>query len=221
MEPETRPADQPAETLAAALAEQAIELPTRQVARLDDYCRLLWEWNEKINLTRHTDYSKFVARDVVDSLAIAAQLEQGEAILDVGSGGGVPGIVLAIVRPDLKVTLSESVGKKARVLDDLVERLRLRVDVYHGRAEARLARRKFDTIVIRAVARMNKLVTWFEPHWKHIGRIVMVKGPSWVEERGEARHLGLMHELDLRKLAAYNTPGTDAESVVLQLSRKK
>ncbi|NLE36415.1 MAG: 16S rRNA (guanine(527)-N(7))-methyltransferase RsmG [Pirellulaceae bacterium] len=221
MEPETLPADQPAETLAAALAEQGIELPKKQVAKLDDYCRLLWEWNEKINLTRHTDYRKFVARDVVDSLAIAARLEQGEAILDVGSGGGVPGIVLAIVRPDLKVTLSESIGKKARVLDDLVERLHLRVSVYHGRAEARLARRKFDTVVIRAVARMRKLVTWFEPHWKHIGRIVMIKGPSWVEERAEARHVGLMHELDLRKLAVYTTPGTDAESVVLQISRKK
>jgi len=64
-------------------------------------------------------------------------------------------------------------------------------------------------------------VTWFEPHWKHIGRIVMIKGPSWVEERAEARHVGLMHELDLRKLAVYTTPGTDAESVVLQISRKK
>jgi len=221
MEPETQPDDQPTLTLAAALAEQAIELPEGQIAKLDDYCRLLWEWNEKINLTRHTDYRKFVARDVVDSLAIAARLEQGEAILDVGSGGGVPGIVLAIVRPDLKVTLSESIGKKARVLDDLVERLHLRVSVYHGRAEARLARRKFDTVVIRAVARMSKLVTWFEPHWKHIGRIVMIKGPSWVEERAEARHVGLMHELDLRKLAVYTTPGTDAESVVLQISRKK
>ena len=83
---------------------------------LERYCELLWEWNEKINLTRHTDYEKFVARDLVDSLAFAEFLEPGEKVLDVGSGGGVPGVVLAIVRPDLKVSLADSVGKKAKVL---------------------------------------------------------------------------------------------------------
>jgi 16S rRNA (guanine527-N7)-methyltransferase len=213
--------NEPTETLAAALAQYEIELPERQVARLDEYCQALWEWNEKINLTRHTNYQKFVTRDVVDSVKIAEQLAERETVLDVGSGGGVPGIVLAIVRPDLKVTLTESVGKKARVLDDLVERLHLRANVFHGRAEAKLKRRKYDTLIIRAVAKLSKLVTWFEPHWDHIGRILLTKGPSWVDERGEARHLGLMHDLALRKVASYTTPDTDIESVLLQIARKE
>ena len=91
------------EELAAAVAEQGIELPAGQLALLDRYCTLLWDWNRKLNLTRHTDYQKFVARDLVDSLAFAEFLEQGERVLDVGTGGGVPGVVLAVVRPDLDV----------------------------------------------------------------------------------------------------------------------
>ena len=90
------------DTLAAALGRHGITLPDDQLALLDRYLRLLWEWNEKINLTRHTDFEKFVSRDVVDSLAFAAPCAEGERVLDVGTGGGVPGVILAIVRPDLQ-----------------------------------------------------------------------------------------------------------------------
>jgi 16S rRNA (guanine527-N7)-methyltransferase len=208
------------ETLSAALARHNIELPDAQVVLLERYCRMLWDWNTKINLTRHTDYEKFVSRDLVDSLAIARCLEPKERVLDVGSGGGVPGVVLAIVRDDLKVALSESVAKKAKVLADIVERLELPVKVFHARAEDLLGDQHFDTLVIRAVARMKKLLEWMAPHWKSFGRLLLVKGPSWVDERGEARHFGLMHELALRKLDSYPLRGTESESVVLQITRK-
>ena len=62
-----------------------------QIARLEAYCRLLWDWNSKLNLTRHTDFEKFVTRDLTDSLVFARFLGQGETVLDVGTGGGVPG----------------------------------------------------------------------------------------------------------------------------------
>jgi len=213
--------DEPNDTLAAALAEHGIELAAEQVARLDDYCRRLWAWNEKLNLTRHTDYRKFVARDVVDSLAIAGQLAQGEKILDVGSGGGVPAVILAVVRPDLDVTASESIGKKARTLADIVAGLGVPVEVFHGRAENLVADERFDTLVVRAVARLVKLLNWFAPHADGFGRMLLVKGPSWVDERGEARHRGLMHELALRRLAVYTIPGTAIESVLLEIRRKE
>ena len=135
-----------------------------------------------------------------------------------GTGGGVPGVVLAILRDDLQVTLCESVGKKARAVADIVERLGLNVPVHHGRAEDLLVRERFDTLVIRAVARLKKLLEWFKPHWGAFGRLLVLKGPSWVEERGEARHFGLMHQLDLRKLASYPLPGTESESVLLQIT---
>ncbi len=213
-----------------ALTQQHIELPDEQVTRLEQYCRLLWDWNEKINLTRHTDFEKFVVRDLLDSLAFARFLQPNEKVLDVGSGGGVPGVVLAILRPDLSVTLTESVGKKARVLEDIVTRLALpsapspqghkaasqsRLTVFHGRAEDRLAKHRQDSLVIRAVAPLAKLLRWFQPYWHRFGQMLVLKGPSWVEERGEARHLGLLHDIGLRKLESYSMPGTGAESVLL------
>jgi 16S rRNA (guanine527-N7)-methyltransferase len=210
----------PDDTLIAALGRHGIELPEGQVAAFDKYCSLLWEWNKKINLTRHTDFEKFVGRDLVDSLAFAEFLEEGERVLDVGSGGGVPGVVLAIVRPDLKLTLSESVGKKAKVLDDIIARLGLKTPVVHGRAEDALAKGRFDTLTVRAVAPLKKLLEWFGPHWKSFGRLLVLKGPAWVEERGEARHFGLMKTLALRKLKSYPLPGTESESVLLAIGPK-
>ena len=217
----TPDSEPPSQTLAEALARRQIDLPADRIAHLDDYCRRLWAWNEKINLTRHTDYDKFVARDVVDSLHVAAELSQGAKIIDVGSGGGVPGIILAIVRPDLKVSLTDSMAKKARVLEDLVVGLKLLCRVHHGRGEDLLKQGRYDYVVVRAVASLEKLLKWFEPHWWAIGKLLVIKGPAWVEERQEARHVGLLRELELRKLAAWPLPGTDSESVLLGLWPKE
>jgi len=209
----------PADNLPAAVARHGIELPEAQVALLERYCELLWQWNAKINLTRHTDYEKFVARDLVDSLAFAEFLQPGEKILDVGTGGGVPGVVLAIVRGDLDVWLCESVGKKARAVADIVEKLRLQVPVVRGRAEDVLTEEHFQTLVLRAVGRLGKLLTWFGPRWDAFDRMLLIKGPSWAEERGEARHHGLLRDLELRKLTSYPLPGTGSQSVLLQIRR--
>lgn len=206
------------DSLAAALARHEIKLPDDQIALLDRYCRALWDWNCKLNLTRHTDYEKFVARDVVDSLAFAGHLGESETILDVGTGGGVPGVVLAIVRPDLHISLCDSVGKKARAVADIVAQLELNVPVYAENVQQVLQAWKGDTLVIRAVARLRKILNWLEPHWGAFQRVLLVKGPAWVEERGEARHHGQMKDLELRKLASYPLPGTESESVLLQIA---
>lgn len=218
--PESPRVTENVDTLAAALARHQIELPGDQAALLDRYCGALWDWNSKLNLTRHTDYEKFVGRDVVDSLALAKHLGESEKILDVGTGGGVPGVVLAIVRPDLAVSLCESVGKKARAVADIVSQLGLSVPVYPENVQQVLQVWNGDTLVIRAVARLRKILTWLQPHWGAFHRVLLVKGPAWVEERGEARHHGLMADLDLRKLASYPLPGTESESVLLQIMRK-
>ncbi len=214
-------ASSPPDELSGVMARHGIELPQPQVPALERYCRLLWEWNAKLNLTRHTDYEKFVTRDLVDSLAFAEFLESGERILDVGTGGGVPGVVLAIVRADLDVSLCESVGKKARAVGDIVQRLGLDVPVYGTRVEEVLAGQRFDTLVIRAVARLKKLLTWLNPHWDAFDRMLVLKGPSWAEERGEARHYGLLRDLALRKLSSYPIAGTDSQGVLLQIRPKQ
>src|SRR5271154_3262710 len=119
------------DNLTAALARHGIELTDEQIAQLDNYCTRLWDWNSKLNLTRHTDYEKFVARDVVDSQWLERFLESGESVLDVGTGGGVPGVVLAILRPDLDVALCDSVAKKARAVAGIIDEMGLKIPVHH------------------------------------------------------------------------------------------
>jgi 16S rRNA (guanine527-N7)-methyltransferase len=209
------------ENLAAAMASLGIELPADHTARLESYCRLLWDWNAKLNLTRHTDFRKFAARDLVDTLAFSRFLSAGERVLDVGTGGGVPGVVLAILRPDLSIALCESVAKRVRAVGDILGQLGLDVPLFHARAEDLVAGPgKYNTLLVRAVARLDRLLRWFRPHWQHFDRMLVLKGPAWVEERGQARHLGLLGDLALRKLTSYPLYGTDAESVLLQICPK-
>jgi 16S rRNA (guanine527-N7)-methyltransferase len=207
------------EALAELLAAEGIQLELEQIERLDHYRRLLWTWNERINLTRHTTLEKFVARDVIDSFQLASLLEPGERVLDVGTGGGVPGVVMAILRPDLKVSLSESTGKKARAVEAMIGELRLATPVYACRAEEVLAVETFDTLVARALASLEKLLPILAPYWDAFDQLLLIKGPSWVEERAEARPQGLLRGLELRKAATYQTPGTGAESVILRIWR--
>ncbi len=205
------------DTLGEALKRHGLELPPEQVERLDKYCRLLWEWNEKLNLTRHTDYEKFAGRDVVDTLQLAAHLREGEEVLDVGTGGGVPGVVLTIVRPDLKVTLCDSVAKKARAVEAIVKDLGLEAPVMPFRAEELLEDTRYDALVIRAVGPLWKLLAAFKPHWHSFRRLLVIKGPKWTEELTEARRRGLMKDLQLKTAAEYAMPGADGKSVVLKI----
>lgn len=198
------------ELFGVALDEQALE-------GVDRYVKLLWAWNEKINLTRHTDYSKFVARDLTDCVQLASLLHDGEEILDVGSGGGVPGLVLSILRPDLQIATCDSVGKKARVLKDMVKALGLHVAVYDQRAESLLEDMRYDAVVARAVGPMAKMLKWFQPHWLAIGRLLLIKGPKWLDERGEARHYGLLNGLECRKAVEYPMPGSESQSVIIKI----
>jgi len=210
------------QSLAETLKQHHISLPKVQVRKLDEYCQLLWEWNERINLTRHTDYEKFVARDVVDSMALAEFLRTGERILDVGTGGGVPGIILAILRPDLRVDLCDSTGKKVLAVSEIVQEMRLDVPVHHAKAESLLSEKgkRFTTLTIRAVSRMVQLLRNFAPCWSSFDRMLLVKGPQWTAERGESRHYNLMTKIALRCLKTYATSET-VESVILQLCLKE
>jgi 16S rRNA (guanine527-N7)-methyltransferase len=203
--------------LRAALTRHGIELPDDQIERLDRYARLLWDWNTRLNLTRHTTYDKFVGRDLLDALQIAPLLETAERVLDVGSGGGAPGIPLAIVRPDVHVALCEAVGKKARVLAQIVEALGLPIPVFAARVQDVLVDHDFDTLVARAVGPLWKVLSWLAPHWGQFNRVLFVKGPKWLEERGEARHRGMLRGLSISRKASYPLAGTESESVILEV----
>jgi 16S rRNA (guanine527-N7)-methyltransferase len=215
---------EPSPNLAEAIARCGERLPlndvplsAEQIEALERYCRLLWEWNERLNLTRHTDFDKFAARDLADTLELARLIEPGERVLDIGSGGGVPGIPLAIARPDLAVTLCESVAKKARALEDIVAKLGLPIAVASARAEEILEIQPFDVVTARAVGPLIKILAWLKPHWPAAGRLLAIKGPKWVDERKEARHRGLMRGLEMRKAAEYEIAGTKSTGVILKI----
>ena len=149
-----------------------------------------------MNLTRHTTMEKFVARDVVDSLQLAQLLEKGERVLDVGTGGGVPGVILAIARPDLKVSVCESTRQES------AGRRRDGRASWACRSSSTPAAPRTCSKWPRStrwwpgpLASLAKVLTWFKPHWDAFDRLLLIKGPSWVDERGEARHHNLFHGL--------------------------
>ena len=120
---------------AAALQSHSMEIDEPIAERLESYARILWNWNEQLNLTRHTSWDLFVGRDLRDCLQLAPLLETGEEVLDLGSGNGIPGIPLAILRPDVEISLAESVSKRANALGAMVEELELPVPIYGARGE--------------------------------------------------------------------------------------
>ena len=205
------------DSLAVAVQRVHLDITPEQVAQLDAYRERLWQHNENVNLTRHTTFDKFVSRDIIDSKALADLIPTGRRVLDVGTGGGVPGIVLAILRPDLKVSLSESVGKKATIVQSIVRDIRLPIEVYHARAEDVLEGARYHTLVARAVAPLARILHWLAPHWDSFDELLLIKGRSWIEERADARRRGLLAPLELRRVATFTTPLTGGESVVLRL----
>jgi 16S rRNA (guanine527-N7)-methyltransferase len=203
--------------LSELLLRAGVEVAAEQVEQLDLYRRLLWSWNERMNLTRHTTLEKFVNRDVFDSYQLGLLLDRNERVLDVGTGGGVPGVVLAVLRPDLSVSLSESTQKKARAVEAMVRELGLSVPVHATRAEEVLQITTFGALVARALAALSKVLASLAPYWDAFDRLLLIKGPSWVEERADARHRGLLRGFELRKAVTYQNPGTGAESVILSI----
>ena len=164
-----------------------------QIGRLGQYLDLLLAANERMNLTRIVDRADAEVRHVADALTLLPLLPKGpHRLADVGSGGGVPGLPLAVARPDASVTLIESVGKKADFLREAAAELGLRnVAVFRGRAEdwPRQSRDRFNVVTCRAVASLPKLLTWCRPLVTGGGVLLAMKGPRLVEELKEAEPL--------------------------------
>jgi 16S rRNA (guanine527-N7)-methyltransferase len=140
------------ERLTAGAVAVGVTLGATEVEAFARYLDLLQRWNRRINLTRIVSLPDVVDRHFIDSLAVAPRLDVGATLLDVGAGAGFPGAVVAITRPDVRVTLCESVGKKAAFLRALVLHLRLGCEVVDARSETLVrAGRRFAAVVSRAV----------------------------------------------------------------------
>ena len=161
-----------------------------------------------------------MGRDVCDSWAISQALGECETVLDIGTGGGVPGVVVAILRPDVGVSLIDSVGKKAKAVQDIVRALQLNIPVFNERAEQHLEDNQYDTLLIRAVAPIPKLLGWFTPVQPSFHRMLLLKGPAWKAEWEEAKQQKLIKSWSLREVSTRAMWPNESQSVLLELQRK-
>lgn len=170
-----------------------IELSFLQKGQFESYYKLLIEWNKNINLTRITEPEEVVIKHFVDSLTLLkyCDIKQGASVIDVGTGAGFPGIPLKIARPDIKLTLLDSLNKRLNFLNEVCGQLEINADLVHARAEDGAKdnkhREKYDIAVSRAVARLNTLSEYCLPYVKVGGQFISMKGPELTEELREAK----------------------------------
>ena len=205
-------AGKPTPAFFETLAAQHIELEPGELEKLEAHLEALLEANERFNLTAVRDPAEAWVRHVADSLSLVPfVVESGaKSIVDLGSGGGFPGIPLAIAMPEVQVLLVDSVGKKVRYLEEVVQRLGLpNVTVRQTRAEE-LAdwkgglRESFDAVVCRAVGGLATLVELALPLVKIDGLLLAIKGEKAPEEIEEAARA--LKELQGEVAATQRTP---------------
>jgi len=198
--------------VAEELKQLDIEMSDAELAAMSSYLDLLLDANERFNLTGIKDRDQAWRRHIIDSMTVMpaiSGLEDGEMVADVGSGGGLPGIPLAIAMPRLRFTLIETTGKKARFLEECVATLGLgNVSVVNDRAERlgqnRSHREKYMAAVCRAVGPMRELLEYTLPLVAVGGVLAAIKGPSVEQElRDAADALDLLGAGELQVVDAY------------------
>ncbi|MFW2491879.1 16S rRNA (guanine(527)-N(7))-methyltransferase RsmG [Clostridium chromiireducens] len=169
--------------------EVGLQLSKEQYEKFIDYMKLLQEWNEKINLTAITEDEEIIKKHFIDSIKAFKRKEFKNAanLIDVGTGAGFPGLPIAIMKDDIKITLLDSLNKRVNFLNNVVTKLGLsNVETIHSRAEdgARnnQLREKFDIATSRAVANMSVLSELCLPYVRVGGNFIALKGPSVDQE---------------------------------------
>ena len=196
-----------ADVLKQGVKDLKLELNEGQVEKLLDYLALLNKWNSVYNLTSVRDPMQMVTLHVLDSLAAVSAFKGAKNVLDVGAGGGLPGMVLAISRPDMKVSMIDTVHKKTAFLNQVKAELELsNVTVYTKRVEQLEVKTKFDVITSRAFADLSDFVNWSGHVLAEGGQFIALKGTAPAEERER-----LPEPWKVQKLAPLEVPGLDAE----------
>jgi 16S rRNA (guanine527-N7)-methyltransferase len=168
--------------LSRLLDEAGISLTDHQKNQLVAYVDMLNKWNKAYNLTSVRDPNEMLVRHILDSIVVAPHLK-GERFIDVGTGPGLPGIPLSIVRPECQFTLLDSLGKRVRFLKQVQHELKLEnISPVQSRVEDFPAEPPFDGVISRAFASLNDMVSWCHHLPGEQGRFYALKGVMPVEE---------------------------------------
>ena len=180
------------ETLIAATKDFNLQLSEKQLSQLERYHALLAEWNEKMNLTAITDDEGVAVKHFADSLTLFNyyDIPQNARVIDVGTGAGFPGLVLKIARPDIELTLLDSLQKRLTFLDAVLQELNLDANLIHSRAEE--GGQNMNLAVSRAVAQLNVLSEYCLPYVRLSGRFIAFKGSAEGELQNAKNAIGIL-----------------------------
>lgn len=177
------------ETLTRAFDELNIRYDEKIICKFKNYMDLVLEWNEKINLTAIVEKDEFIKKHYIDSVLCYSfpEMQKASKVIDVGTGGGFPGIPLALLFPEKEFVLMDSLKKRLNIIDDLTNKLNIsNVATVHGRAEdmgrSKEHREKYDICVSRAVANLSTLSEYCLPFIKKGGNFLAYKGSNAKEE---------------------------------------
>lgn len=171
-------------TLIKSMNKLELEPTAEQLEKFEIYCNMLIEWNEKMNLTAIKEPVDIAVKHFADSCSVLryVDIKNNARIIDIGTGAGFPGIPLKIMRDDIEITLLDSLNKRLVFLNAVAEKLGIKIETIHGRAEEfgrkEEYRENFDFAVSRAVAPLNILSEYCIPFVKQGGKFISMKGPD-------------------------------------------
>ena len=214
------------EKIRESLKELNIELSEKQLNQFYNYMNILIEWNKVMNLTNITETEEIIQKHFVDSLTILKSIKENDSIIDVGTGAGFPGIPIKIAFPETRITLLDSLNKRIKFLEEVINKLELKnIETIHGRAEEvahnKKYREKYDIAIARAVAPLNVLSEYLLPFVKIGGYAICMKGVKGKEEAEEGKNAIKILGGKITNSREFNLPNTEMARIIIEIEKIK